>query len=374
MKLARFLLTILACALYATPAAAQNDPATLHETSQKQSTAYINNWLASQDPRLHAWAAFWILRDGQSQFLPQLQSLIESYSPIGEPIPSTFRDQHDAILVALDALIQLGGIVPPDAAASLVSEFPVQSMILLSRNGPDATAELLTIFRSVPDSKMTWLAAGNLLLQNRASGFAGAVLGTMTVHATVRIIDTERGVAEGWGGSCASSSPETRSGWPQTGHYSFANSDSGVTSGSILLANGPDPVYFNRLVDASYGVQAEGCGATVRFPDGMREHFLRALLYASADKPPLSSSPMQTIVWRGDTQFLNELRAFIESEQKAFARTGQDLIAAHLLTAEEAAASVPHLEIRLSDDREDKSAAIPALDEVPPNVRIVSVN
>ena len=60
--------------------------------------------------------------------------MLAGFQVVENPTTVADGDQHDAMLGVLDALIQFGAGVPLADAQRLYPEFPVQSLILLSRS------------------------------------------------------------------------------------------------------------------------------------------------------------------------------------------------------------------------------------------------
>jgi len=344
-------------------AQSQPDPAAVVESQRHESGRLAAEWLASPDPRIRAWGAYVVLRDRRRELLPTLLSLVSAYDPTESPD----KDQHDAMLPVLDALIQLGIPVPESDAAKLFSEFPAQSLILLSRAPQGAQADLLNIFRSAESQQAAWLAAGNLLASQKANGFAAAVLGRMTIRAHITLADPMTGLGAGFGGSCACGgrTPEIKPGWPEAGGYSLSLC---TFPGAIVLAAGMDTAYYHRGVDARYSAAVEqACGCPLDL-DLARQHYLAQLLYAQQSDPPLEAHVYHSISWAGDQAYRDALEAFVSRQQGRFASVAQKLQDAGLLTADEASLSRPRLRISISDQRSQTRAALPPIGPLGENV------
>ena len=366
----RFGLCVLlaASAVAAQQPQAPTDPSTVLTMQGLQTAQLAATWLHNGDPRLEAWGAYVILRDHHESLIPDLVKMVSEYEVAPWPIADSRRDQHDAMIAVLDVLIELSGPVSTSDAARLYPEFPVQSLILLSREGDSAFPYLLDIFRTERSHHDAWLAAGNELAQRRFPGFAAAVLGSLTVQARIRV--TTSGESEaGWGtgGSCASGG-EGKAGWPVVGNYSFA----GRRTGAILLADGVDPAYYMRWVSGAYDRDRDRCCGPCA-ADGTdlnlyREHYLAFLLAAPQANPPLRASFNETIIWRDSTTYLTHLRDVVQQQDEAFLRAAGKLRDAGLMTPEEVAVVTPHLEITIVDDRDDKTTPLPRVENLGDNV------
>lgn len=95
----------------------------------------IENLASSFTPQACGrFGAYLALRDRRVDAVPALVEMLAKYSIAGEVFGQSSGDRHDAILEVLDALIQLGSLVPAAEAQRIYPDFPVQSLILLSRS------------------------------------------------------------------------------------------------------------------------------------------------------------------------------------------------------------------------------------------------
>ncbi len=355
----------------------QTDPAAIVQSQENQSAGLAATWLSSGDARTRAWGAYLALRDRRRELLPQLIGLAEAYAVKSGPLSSTERNEHDAMLGALDAVIQMDGKISPDEAAKLYPEFPVQALIFLSRGGPAASSFLLNIFREENSHTLAWLAAGDLLALRpdpnlRAAGFAAAVLGGLTVDAEVRVVDEGSGPrrGRGVGGSCPFTPPSPWPvGWPPIASYFFGFID----RSSVLLAAGADPSLYTRAAGkAVLYTEMPPCEWLKPNRDVVREHFLANLAEEPTGNPSVRSTVETTITWRNNAQYLRDLRAFTDQEQDLFDKLSAKLMAAGPLSAEERASVRPSLLVRISDDRSKKPSSLPVVQNTESNVKIVN--
>jgi hypothetical protein len=355
------------------------DPAVSIQSQEKQSGSLAAAWLGSSDARVRAWGAYLVLRDQRHELLPQLRGLEEAYVVKDGSVTPPERSNHDAMVGALDAIIQLGGSVPGSEAARLYLEFPAQSLILLARAGSQSSSGyLLNIFRLEDKRTGEWLAAGNLLMNAKPSGFAAAVLEGWTVKANVQIKDKGTGSdpVMGQGGSCSSGLPSPPADWPAVGNYYAAGGSMGSSyygKGVAAVIGGTDPVIYARNVGvADTAGRYDVCAFRNANRDVYREHFLAGLAAEPAGTPTVRSSVSDTILWQNSAQYLKDLRAFINRQQGLFDAIGRKLIAAGLLTTEEWASERPSLEIRITDKRSLKQGDIPVLQNAGKGVKFVN--
>jgi hypothetical protein len=265
----------------------------------------------------------------------------------------------------------LGAKVPAGDAERLYPEFPVQSLILLTRAEEDVAPALLTIFRGEQRWPAAWLAAGALLLERHADGFAAAVVESMTVHAQVMV--TEPGAGSGGSGSslcCGGGiSPQPRAGWPPLGVYAFTSCGDGLQPGATVLAGGTDPAYYHRQVTANYQLGgASGCCNPDK--DVVRQHYLTTLLSDSAEKPPVRAHVSHTIVWQGPEAYLGELAAFIGEQEHLVAELTRRLHERNLLSEAEVKTLRPRLQIRVWDYRASPQPELPAVATLAENITV----
>jgi hypothetical protein len=346
------------------------DPVAILKMQQDQTAQLASTWLHSGDPRLEAWGAYVVLRDKHKALIPELLAMADAYQVSGLPVLNTRREQHDAMLAILDTLIQMDAAITGDESKRLYSEFPAQTLILLRRAGMSSDSFLLEVFLT-EHSQRKWLAVGDILAERKARGFAAAVLGNMTVHATIRV-GTSSSSGEGVGWSCdyGPGDPKGRPDWPEIGTYSLVDHVPGAT----LLVDGADPVYFYRNVDALYDHDRHDNGECYGFNaeswDLIREHYLTRLLGGPQEDPPLKSSVYQTTIWKNGEAYVAYLTGLVHQQQETFAELALRLKDCRLLTGKEVAAVKPHLEITIVDDREDKATPLPRVENLGENVTV----
>ena len=192
----------------------------LEDLDPTDASQLTSKWLEQPDPRLLAWAAFWIERDDQFQRVPQLLEIVARYnSGAGNPSSSSKWTDDAALMAVLDALIYLHADVPVNEAEALYGKFPVQALILLSRSHDDTEEALLRILDKTANF-IDWLAAADLLAAKPPAGFAARLLKIIAINAFFRVLEPgQTAVGEGWGGDCASSGEDPRPKWPPIGAY-----------------------------------------------------------------------------------------------------------------------------------------------------------
>jgi hypothetical protein len=369
---------LIASAIAAQEPQAPTDPSAILNLQREHAAQLAGSWLHSGDPRLQAWGAYVAMRDQQKQFIPDLLALVGAYEVTGLPVLSTRRDQHDAMLAVLDALIQLDSPMSGDEGGGLYSEFPTQSLILLSRawisseSLSSSNSALLEIFRT-EHSQRAWLAAGNILAERRAEGFAATVLGNMTVQLRLEVtspLGSGGGYGEGYCGDHGPERLEDRLDWPEIGTYALTKPDPGAT----LLADGADPAYYIRKVSKLYDREVFSwgeCSIVIEYSwDVLRQHYVTRLLGEPQEDPPLKASIYRTIIWENGKTYLASLQRFVRQQQEAFAEVVDKMKDSHLISEDEVVAAKPHLEIKIVDDRADKTTPLPRAENLGENVTV----
>jgi hypothetical protein len=368
----KYLAALGVCIFCARAVGAQSDPARAVELFQRQAADMTAQWIHSPDARLRAWGAYWVLREHQTQFIPDLLAQVANYVPSGNTSGGEITDAHAAMIAVLDTLIQLDAKVPVADLVKLHPEFGAQAFILLLHSGHDSAQQLLAIFQDDQSDPAEWLAAGNLLARGRVPGFAAAVLRGMTVHALVKIRPGVVPLGIGVGHSCGSLIVHNRAGWPEVGRYGLVEPGGGFGNGVVLLAFGRAPSYYWRTVDAYYLAQGSGQGSAcepVDF-DLLREHLLGDLLDTPADQPLLKTSVSAEITWQDSQSYLSSMRGLIAEQVRVIGKVAKELKRCDLLTQDEAAQAHPALVINVWDLRGPSASPLPAIPGVPPNVTI----
>jgi hypothetical protein len=355
----------LATSLTAQQRPASDPPSLLHADAQ-QRAAWATEWLHSDDPLRLAWGAWLANQDRHNDLIPLLNKVVAEYQPNEEFSSQTERDRHDALLSVLDALIGLSATVPAGEARKLYPEFPAQSLIFLIRSPQPDDSALLDIAR-IAKANWNWLAAGNVLVENRAPGFAALLLARFTQHLTISVVDAGiSGYSAGGGSECGFSMRAPKASWPAVGLYvltQFPERLPGVKA--TFLVAGDTPVYYLRVEPGNYDNPGDAPGFC---DDGNRDQYraqyLARLMANCSPQIKLDPYPYATIAWKDDTDYRQQLLATVEAQRSLFRRAIASLQnSACTLPPVETEALKPRIEVLIRDDRANKSAPLPALPE-----------
>ncbi|MGA8026410.1 MAG: hypothetical protein WB992_04640 [Bryobacteraceae bacterium] len=337
-------------------------PAALMRTNSQVRATWTDAWLHSDDPLEIAWGAWLVKLDRQMNFIPLLVQKVKEYVPMEEPAVGTRdRDSQDAMLEALDTLIQLNASVRVEDARKLYPEFAAQSLILLVRSPENAQSALFEIFDKAK-TNWTWLAAGNVLFKQQAPGFARRLMDRLTQHVSVSVWDPGLGGGSGGGGSeCGFSLREPKMDWPPVGLYQltqFPGRIPWVTA--TFLIDGPTPVYYLRAEPGNYDNPPDSPGYCYDGDrDQYRAQYVTKLLQFTFPKISLDPYPLISIEWRDEINYAQRLSAAIEQQITAFHLALASLESIHLLTPDEASSLRPRVEVVISDRRRDRSVPLP---------------
>ena len=96
-------------------------------------------------------------------------------------------------------------------------------------------------------------------------------------------------------------------------------------------------------------------------PKLVLQDFLGSLLFASPKDPPLPAEIPHSVTWQGADAYESDVLAFIQQLQAKIADVVLRLKTTGLLTAEEADSAGPQVEIAVWDQRNDRTAELPAI-------------
>ena len=318
----------------------------LSTVAQAPSPDAIAKQLNAADSRTIAWGAYNAAAYNRVEAIPRLQQILESPPLIDALEKRAFMD------VVMDSLIQLNAKVPARLLVPYVGERPIHTSILLSR-ATDREAVLLELLARLSGNR--WFAAANVLLEDRSPGLAEHLVRNLKLQLIIHVADSENvafGVSGGMSVGIGCGIGQDPPGYPPHAEYTLGRSPQ---AGSIVLAAGPQPVYYSRTVASSfqYGVSE----ATITGPDDEdRIIYLRAM---SPDTGgiPFRAQTVETVVWSTPDAFsrrVRELRALVEQRFRHLIDRGRQFqyISPDLLVQ-------PAIEVLVMDRRSDKTVPLP---------------
>ena len=305
--------------------------------------------LKSEDNKERAWGAYLVGLHGLKEHTPRLVSTLED-----ERLRSGGWHERVVLQAALDALIRLDAEVPAESILPLYASAPDEVLILLSREPEKNGLALLQLFNDdIPDAR--WLALGNLLSAEGASGFAARLLGGLKIEASVYVYDRkgkrEYGVGGNGGHGCGAGGDVDES-LPPVSYYHLTTE---ALRGSVVFASGRRNVYYARTPWDTY------CGDGWRHleRDSARVEYLADMLGTSDEDLGLDARPFREVGCKDSRQCARSLSAVRDEIGGAYASALKRLLERGLLDAAEAAELKPDLTLKLMDKREKKSFALP---------------
>jgi len=303
----------------------------------------IRALLQSSELPDQVWGAWLASQSKAVELVPLLQRVADAH-------PATALWPEPAVRdVALDALVQLHAQVPAAWARSFHTQYPAQSLILLSR-AADADEELADLART--GQGFAWFGAANLLVARRSPRLAAVLLRDLEIVVTVAVsTDGSRGIgsAGGLSVSVACGGAGLLPGFPPVAWYAYSGS---ASAEAVMLADGPTPVYYRRKVSAP-GELTGGCSPDRGDPTAAdRLSYVAALFGESPGGLPVRASESRAVAWRGQAALdaaVADIRADIQGR---FRQMLARLVERTLLSPTEAVdLAVPRLTIAIRDLR-----------------------
>ena len=309
-----------------------------------------------------AWAAFDAGTHQIVEAVPDLVAVLDS-----APAGSSLEERDFLAAAVLDSLIQLkpppGIPIPRVTAPTEILEryydrWPIQTLVLLGRNGTSADATLLKLLPSATTE--TWFAIANLLVPRAPLGFAAEVLRGLKLDLEVMVTDRGKsgGLSSGIGmgvghGDGIGQQPR---GFPPHAIYRLEPTAYPTT---IVLSTGPHIAYYSRFVTSMF--QFPLSQTTFGGPTAAdRLAYLEAILQRSGYYGSTMQARTSTeIEWRTASTLVARIAIERKKIEDAYERTLNQLIHAGLMTADEARALPLTLNVTVNDSRSDRRQRLP---------------
>ena len=331
-----------------------------------QESARVVSLLRSNTPIGVAWGAFEAATFQITEAVPAMIAALES-------LPRGTQHERDyAAAALLDALIQIRpvpGVPPgPPAPASVVAPYldrwPIQTLVLLGRSGPEGDPIVVNLFESLPrkrnDSSLSpgemWFALANLLAHRSPPGFAATLLEGIELELVVTVSDNgDDGIDSVLGGGISGTDGVAQKppGFPPHAVYRWDSQ----RVGSSILSTGIRTLYYTRDVSALMQFP-------VSYPSGPaptvndRFAYLSAIL-GGTYHPTLEARMWHSVKWSNGVTY----RTNVADKQRAIKREYDNLIKRLVsdghLSADEAAALPLQLTTTVKDERRDRKRPLP---------------
>lgn len=361
----RIVLSLLIIALLSGLAFAQDNPSPIEKTQPgvnqlEQIKSEVGEMLFAPLLKDRAWAAYYVGKFGLKE---QARSLLVAAKNSLDDAADTNKIVFH---LALDSLIQLDIAIPAEELMPLYQYAPDAVMILLAKAPKENREALLRLTKQVDsnaEDKEYWLAACNLLAENKAKGFAAYLLNEMTIYATVSVSDESGGggIGEGMGSSigCGGSGvfivPED---FPPISFYTLLDSPK---AGRVVLAPGTHTIYFERQV---FEPKKQNHLASLRSHIGWRKNDyivdqLASLLNIKVDGFGFKNFHQRYITWKNLADYQLMIAAFKSKIASDYADLKNQLITEELLSAAESEALIPKIVLKVYDYRGNKKIKLP---------------
>jgi hypothetical protein len=332
----------------------------------QDSSSQVLTLLRSNTPIAMAWGAF---EAGTLQITEAVPAMVTAL----ESLPPGSQLERDYVAAALlDALIQIRpvpGVPPgPQAPASVVAPYldrwPIQTLILLGRSGPEGDRILLDLFRSLPPTKSVaaftpadiWFALANLLVPRAPSGFAASLLQGVHVELLVTVSETgETGIEMGFAGGGGDGIGQKPSGFPPHAVYGWDSQRAGTS----VLSTGPRTLYYLRSVTADFQFPtAHPLNSLPTVKD--RLAYLSAIAGGSY-RSTLDARMGLGVKWTNGAAYRTSVAEKRREIQREYAGLIARLVNNGRLSADEAARLPLGLKTVIRDERSDRSRPLPQI-------------
>jgi hypothetical protein len=272
------------------------------------------------------------------------------------------KDQERCLVVraAFDALIRLGAPVPTKILGPhLRGPFRTQALILVARHAADHTDTLLETFDVMTAKTMGpfGIAVGNLLCSAKVPGFAPRLVRRVEMKLKIVVADerTSIGLGGGRSGGFGDGLLLVPEGYPPTVFYKLSTLKK---LESVLVADGPHPVYYERRERKGRHLGVGGGGFDRNTQDLVRE-WLGVLVGRKASDLGIPEKRNLSIAYESPEHFTAEAKAARDRLLANHGKLVKALVAKNLVSEAEAKALKPRLNITVDDRRKKKDPPLP---------------
>lgn len=306
--------------------------------------------LNSNENRERAWGAYLVGLHALTGQTASLVSILADESLNGGgPGEAVVRQ------AALDSLIRLDAEVPSDVLLPLYAHSPNEVLILLARSPQQNQNALLTLFTD-DEPTARWLAAGNLLAEARAPGFAARLLAGLKIKVSVYVFDRDdRGfnTGGGCGGGCGYGGERSLDAeLPPVGYYSL---DYWAAQGATVVARGRHVIYYTRALYPARDAGG-GCGFD---RDSARVEYFADMLNVPDDSLDFNAYPHRDVVCKDPAECMRALAEVRDEVTRSYGALLNRLLAEALLDAAEASRLKPDITLDITDLRDSKTFPLP---------------
>jgi hypothetical protein len=295
---------VIGLALSAAVAPAQPAPLLEQETARARQLLQSSAWADK------AWGVYFAGRlhseDLTAPLLEQFRAASGlSYSP-------SHTAEYAFVASLFDAAIEAEIAVPADLLQPFEETWSEPVLILLARGGNEDSLLRLA------DGKrrdMVWLTANNLLLERKSQRWYATTLTELSITHRFRVTDPDNVSGEGMdGGSayCGDGIAVMPRGFPPIAIYALQQ----ARQGRILLARGPEDVYYSRtVVPADKQVGSGSCGSPID-RRSIRIGYLAEIGSLSHDEASRLFRPETSIRYSDAEAFQREVEKSLQAQEQ----------------------------------------------------------
>ncbi len=316
----------------------------------------IQSWLLGSDLRLIAWGAHFAREQNDAPALKLTLQLVQRIPP------SSTKDQQNAQLAVLDALIQRNVAASSNTIAKIAPSFPNQAAILASRlPAPEATPLLLSWFvmRNGANEQLISKFAGMLLSHAPPSGFAAAALNQEEVILALSVVTPTLGTGFGYSSpSCGDSlGIQSDPTWPPIYTYSLVSAETASESPVLVEASGESIAYVRHEIHNGWGE----CSSNWSNYAATIHHILAQMLNVTDGKLQFQTYEYASIKWTNKDQFIQNAEQAVADEEAKFHAVAEALYEKQLISAGDMLNSRPKLSVMIQDERNPKDPPLSVL-------------
>ncbi len=342
-------LALLAACIAAVALCAQPVPTSTQEAERARQLLQSSQWVDK------AWGAYLAGRL-HSADLDEL--LVEEFRTAAVLRSSPYwSEEHAYVYVLFDAAVEAGIAVPAELLDPFKEDWTAPVVILLAR-GNDSE-DLLLGLSGDEGQGTAWLAANNLLFGMKSQRWFAGIL--RDVKITHRFTVTDQAYGPGFGGGVGggyygdgvAAMPK---GFPPVTLYQL---DDHAQRGSVMLAHGPQDVYYNRTVVPTDKQVGNGSHGGNLNRASIRIGYLAEMANITRDKAEEIVHADTQIRYNGTAEFQRQADQSMEAQRQRILQLLED--------AKQRGFSAPDVRLRIvpevDDQRKDATEPLPPVAE-----------
>jgi len=342
----------------------EQSPIITHDSAA--SSAELQQWLHSGQPRLVAWAATLAREHQDKTALVDAPEILRDWprDPLTGEISKT-REQRDAVSALLDAMIQLKMPVTSIPAFEAIERtFTAQTAILAAYAPEETRKELFARWLSFDSLRVNVVDPSGVLGRVAAMfsalhpppGFALSILKNAEEQVYILIVrEGSKFERKGYGigGPCADTlGKSVAPGWPVVFRYALdersVNGPGVVPSkDQVLIQAGGRQIAWQRSPsNQGYG----SCTGVAALTAEVRHELLAEMLDEPESALPWPVRATRTIVWQDEQQVQLAIGKIVEKESSKQRQTLLALMEKGLIMPDEVEASMPKIVVHIDYD------------------------